>query len=131
MAGGDDGEFLMGDHPYFLSKPVPLAGDGNDVAMVLRRLPERFTEHEDIAAEVGLLNKRVRPDGFHEVVFGDDLLIFSDEYEKDLKCLGRNGDWLAGTQDSLLFGINPKGSELVKLLWLRGLARMHCKLRSD
>ncbi len=63
---------------HVLGKAVSSPGHGHDVAMVLGGLAERLAQHKDVAAEIGLLHERVRPDCLHQVVFGDDLFAVAD-----------------------------------------------------
>src|SRR5271163_4001718 len=65
MAGGDEGKFGPGHQVYMLCEPISTAGDGNNVAMILGGLTQRFSQHKDIAAKVGLLDKSVWPDHLH------------------------------------------------------------------
>jgi hypothetical protein len=46
--------------------------------MVLRGFAERLAQHKDVAAKIGLLDKGVRPDRLHQVVFRDYLLAVAD-----------------------------------------------------
>ena len=78
MGGGSDGEFLAWDQMHVLGKAVSSPGHGHDVAMVLRGFAQRLAQHKDVPAEIGLLDEGVRPNRFHQVVFGDDLLAVAD-----------------------------------------------------
>jgi hypothetical protein len=84
----DDGEFLLRDQLYILCEPVSSSRHGDDVA-ILRGLTEGLSKHEDVAAEISLFHKRVRPDGLHQIVFGDHLFAVADKNQKNLKRLRR------------------------------------------
>src|SRR5271154_5031853 len=71
MAGGDEGELFPGHQVYMLCEPISTTGDCNDVAMILGSLTQGFSQHKDIAAKVGLLDKGVRPDHLHQIVLRD------------------------------------------------------------
>ena len=90
MACGDDGELAIEQQPHVFREPVAAPGNGDDVLVVLRIFSERLAQEEDVPAEVGFFDEGVRPDCFHQVVFGDDLIVVADQHEQDLKCLGRN-----------------------------------------
>ena len=125
MARRNHREFLLRNQSHVFSKPVPLAGNGDDIPMVLRRLPQSLAKHEDIAAEIGLLHKRVGPHRLHQIVFADDLPAVADQHQQDLKRLRGDRDQLAGANQRLLFGINPKRPELVLFPCLLVLAGSH------
>ena len=124
VACGDDREFLARDKMHILGQAVSPAGHGDDIP-ILCRLTERFSKHEDIAAEVGLFHKRVGPDHLHQLVFGDYLFAVANQNQKDLKRLWRQRNWLSATQQRLLIGIDPKRPELVKFPGLMAHARGH------
>src|SRR5271156_257960 len=64
-AGGDESKFFPRPQVYMFCEPVSPARDGNNVAMILGSLTQGFSQHKDIAAKVGLLDKSVRPDHLH------------------------------------------------------------------
>ena len=104
-------------HPVrALSQAIPSAGHGNDVPPVLRTFAQRLSQHEDVAAEVGLLHKSIRPDRFHQIIFSDDL-DRAAENQEDLKRLRRQRNRLARTKQDFPFSIHEKRAELVEFLF--------------
>jgi hypothetical protein len=47
---------------------------------------------KDVLAEIGLFDKGVGPQGFHQVVLQDDPFTALHKHQKCLKSLGREGD---------------------------------------
>ena len=72
VARGPDTDLPLRHQVHALGETISTAGHGNDVA-VLGTLAERLPQHENVAAEVRLLHKSVRPHRFHQIIFGDDL----------------------------------------------------------
>ena len=93
--------------------------------MVLRTLAQRLSQHEDIAAEVCLLDKRVRPHGLHQIVFRDQFPVIANQNQENLKRLRLQGDGFTGTQQDFLLGINAKRAELVEFPELLAFACGH------
>ena len=60
-----------------------------------------------------------------QVVFGDDLLVVPEEYQQDLKSLGRDGNGLLFAQQEFLLRIKAERTELVELPGLRVCACSH------
>jgi hypothetical protein len=110
---------------HILGEAVSSPGHGDDVTMILRGLAERLAQHKDVAAEIGLLDKRIWPDSLHQVVFGDDLLAVADQDQKDLEGLGGQCDGHAGLEQGFSRRINPKRPELVELFYALVLADGH------
>jgi hypothetical protein len=100
---------------HMFGQAVSAPWHGDDIAMVLRGLAERLAQHEDVAAQVGLLHESVRPDCLHQVVFGDDLFAVADQNQKYLKGLRRERDGHALFQQRFSRRIDPKRAEFVEL----------------
>jgi hypothetical protein len=65
----DDRDFAW-DKMHIFGQTISSAGHGDDIP-ILCRIAECLSKQEYIAAEVGLFHKRVGPDHFHQLVFGD------------------------------------------------------------
>ena len=87
--------------------------------MVLRTLTEGFAEQEDVAAEVCLFNKGVGPNRLEHVLLGDDFPAMPDQHQEDLKRLRGERDGFIAAQEKLLFRVDSKRAELVKVLDFR------------
>src|SRR6185312_7327745 len=113
-AGGFYRHFRLGDNLDVLCQAVACARDGEDGAVVLRAFAERLAQHEDVPGEVALLDKRVGPDGFHQVVFADGFVLVLHEDEQDLEGLPGERDRLAIAEQNLAFRIEAKGAEVIE-----------------
>jgi hypothetical protein len=80
----------------------------------VRRVAERLPQHEHVPTEVPLLDERVGPHGFQEIVLGDDRLAVPDQNEEDLESLGRERNRFLAAQQQLLVRIDPEPAELIE-----------------
>ena len=86
--------FLVED-THLGDKAVTSAWNSVDVAMLACRLTKSFPEDEDVLGEVGLLDERVRPDTFHQVILQNDLFAVAHQDEQGLKAFNCKGTgWL-------------------------------------
>src|SRR5438067_12148199 len=106
VSRGNNPDFGFRNQPHVLGKTITLSGHSYDVA-VLVAFAQRLSQREDVASEVGLLHKRVRPDGLHQFVFGDDLIRVAHQNNQELKGLGRKGNRLVAPKQRLPFQMNP------------------------
>ncbi len=127
MACGNNVEFFVRHQLHVFREPVAASWNGDDELVILRTLAERLAQEEDVPAQVGFFDERIWPDCFQQVVFGDDLLVVTDENQQDLKSLGRDGDGFVFAQQQVLLRIKAEGAELVELPGLRVCACGHEK----
>src|SRR5262249_8111044 len=69
---------------------------------------------ENVTAEVGLLDKGLRPNRLHQFVLGHHLLVAADEGQEDLKSFRRQGDRLPGARHDPPLNVDAKWTKLVK-----------------
>src|ERR1700749_4754673 len=96
--GHDDFGILLRNQPCSFGETVSLAGHGKDVSMLLGTLPQRLSQHKDVAAEVSLSNKGARPDRPHQFFLCHKFRAVANQDEENLKGFGSYWNRLTGTK---------------------------------
>lgn len=109
----------------FRRKGVPLAGHGQDVAVLPGPLSERLTQGGDVLGEVRLGDETVRPHPLDQPPLLHHLAVPVDQGQEDGESLGRDGDRLAITQQEAPDRIDDVPVETVKALFGRNWSDAH------
>src|SRR5262245_3896986 len=75
---------------HLRDEAVPASGNGYHIAVFPAIVAERLSDSGDVLCKVVLLDRRIRPHGFDELVFLDDPSVISNECEESVKDLGRH-----------------------------------------
>src|SRR5437667_1537956 len=107
------GRLRNGDLP---DKPVTALRHGLDVLrpaiFVIQGAPDR----RDVLRQVDLFDEGLRPQAFHQFVFGQQVPAVFDQQEESVKRFGRQGDGLIVTQKLALGRVQPERTELIEML---------------
>ena len=77
---------------HLQSESVAPPGHRNDVFRVVGLIAQGFPKLKDVLAEIGLLNKGVRPQDLHQVVLQNDPFAVLHEHQKRFEGLRRQGN---------------------------------------
>jgi hypothetical protein len=69
---------------------ISLAGNRDDVVVLIGTLPKRTTERGDLADEVVLLHSRVRPHTIQQLFLADNAVAMLEQDSEDVKRLRRD-----------------------------------------
>ena len=73
---------ILGYCSHLCRETIASSGQRHDVALVLGSVPKRSSKYKDVLAEVGFLDKRIRPHSFHQLVFGNYLSTVANESQQ-------------------------------------------------
>src|SRR5882757_5473443 len=94
-------------------KAITDAGNGFDEGAAAGLFAESLAEGGDIAIEIVFLDGSFRPDGGHEVLFGNEVAAGLDENTEGLESLAGEGDRGAVAEQAMLAQLQREGAELV------------------
>ncbi len=101
------------DLPDLGAEPVPLAGHGDDVAVVVGLLAQTLAQGKNILGEVRLGDENPRPDLVQKLPLLHHLARPLDQGQQDRHGLRSDGDQLTPPKDAAADGIDAEDVELV------------------
>ena len=109
----------LGDGTDRNRESIAAARQGDDVTLSFKRVAERFAQLEDVLAQVGFLDERVRPDLLQQLLLGDHFPPAAHQHQQRLKGLRSHRNGLAVAQQDLLVRVHAEWPELVDDLGIR------------
>ena len=90
---------VVRDRLHACRESVAVTRNRDDVPRLLRALPQRLAEQEDLLRQVAFFNRDIRPDRPEQFVFRDDAVSVRDEVHERIERLRRQRDSCAVAEE--------------------------------
>src|SRR5262249_49660026 len=90
---------------------IAAARNGQNVPVLLGRIAERLAQDGNVLGYVGFLDKTVRPEGLHQLLFAYHAIAVLNQDQKRVEGLGHERDRLLPAQQEPLARIKPERTE--------------------
>src|SRR5262249_11214545 len=94
--------------------------NGQNVPVLLGRIAERLAQDGNVLGYVGFLDKTVRPEGLHQLLFAYHAIAVLNQDQKRVEGLGHERDRLLPAQQEPLARIKPERTEPIELVLSQG-----------